>query len=80
MFAKLRFSSSENIYLEKKSLWKYLFQCNPFLRHVLNVVSVAFGPQRLNWQSSRWVAQLHDWVLSGFKSWSCGIDDPNVFV
>lgn len=44
MFAKLRFSSSENIYLEKKKLWKYLFQCNPFLHHVLNVVSVVFWP------------------------------------
>lgn len=80
MFAKLRFSSSENIYLEKKKLWKYLFQCNPFLHHVLNVVSVVFGPQRLNWQSSHWVAQFHSWVLSGSESWSGGTDDLNVFV
>lgn len=52
MFAKRRFSSSENIYFEKKE-WKYLFQCTPFLHHVLNAVSVVFRPQRRNWQFSQ---------------------------
>lgn len=63
---------------KKKKSQKYLFQCIPFLRHVLNVVSVVFGPQRL--AHSHWVAQFQDWVHSGSKSWFCKSDHPIAFV
>lgn len=55
------------IFTKKKRNWEYLFQCNPFLPHVLNAVSVVFGPLRCNWQSSHWVARLPGWVRSGSR-------------
>lgn len=69
MFAKLRFSFSENIYLEKKAL-KIFIPMQSFPSLFLNVVSVVFGPHSLNWRSNRCVAQFHDQELSGLKSWS----------
>lgn len=68
MFAKLRFSFSENIYLEKKEL-KIFIPMQSFPSLFLNVVSVFFGPHSLKWQSNCCVAQFHDRVLSGLFWW-----------
>lgn len=65
--------------------WKYLLRKKETLKVFISMQSIpspcpkcgfcSFWP---NWQSSHWAAQLHDWVLSGSKSRSCGDNDPNV--
>lgn len=57
------FFPSENIYLEKKECWEYLFQCSAFLHCALNVVSVVFGLQSLNQQhSNEWLSSRAGYV------------------